>query len=107
MRKGKSHFADVAVRYAEQIVASEIPACWQIRTSCQFFLTDVESDTWTLNAAKVERVCRFAETFPYLEGPLAAKKLTLRLEPWQVWILAALFAIVDSDGHRKHREAFI
>jgi len=107
VRKGKSHFADVAVRYAEQIVAGEIPACWQIQTSCRFFLTDVESETWTLNAAKVERVCRFAETFPYLEGPLAAKKLTLRLEPWQVWILAALFGLVDSDGFRKHREAFI
>lgn len=107
MRKGKSHFADVAVRYAEQIVAGEIPACWQIQTSCRFFLDDVAGDTWTLNAAKVERVCRFAETFPYLEGPLAAKKLTLRLEPWQVWILAALFGLVDSDGHRKHREAFI
>ncbi|SEM40860.1 Phage terminase-like protein, large subunit, contains N-terminal HTH domain [Sphingomonas gellani] len=107
MRQGKGHFATVAVHYAQQVVAGLIPACWQIRTSCQRFLDDVNGDTWTLNAAKVERVCQFAETFPYLEGPLAAKKLKLKLEPWQVWILTALFGLVDAQGHRKHREAFI
>ncbi len=107
MRQGKGHNADVAVRYAQQVVAGEIPACWQIRTSCRFFLDDVEGDTWTLNAAKVERVCKFAEGFPYLDGELAIKRLTLRLEPWQIWILAAIFGIVGADGFRKHREAFV
>ncbi|MBB5715857.1 terminase large subunit [Sphingomonas aerophila] len=107
MRKGKGHFADVALRYAKQVVAGEIAACWQIKASCEQFLEAVEGDRWTFDAAKVERVCLFAQTFPYLEGTLAAKKLRLRLEPWQVWILAALFGVVDQHGHRKHREAFI
>lgn len=107
MRQGKGHFADVAIRYAEQVVAGEVPACWQIRASCQRFLDDVRGEEWAFNAAKVERACQFAETFPYLEGPLARKKLKLRLEPWQVWIIAALFGVVDGDGYRKHREAFI
>lgn len=112
MRRGTGHFADIAVRYAEQVARPHIPevavpACWQIRASCERFLAEVEGDKWALDAAKVERVCRFAETFPYLEGPLAQKRLRLRLEPWQVWILASLFGIVDSDGYRKHREAFI
>ncbi len=107
MRQGKGSFADVAIRYAEQVIAGDIVACWQIKSSCQRFLDDTKGDTWTLNAAKVQRVCQFAETFPYLEGPLAAKRLKLRLEPWQIWILASLFGIVDGDGFRKHREAFI
>lgn len=107
MRQGKGAFADVAIRYAEQVVAGLIPACWQIKKSCERFLDDVESDAWTLNAGKVERVCLFAETFPYLEGTLATKRLKLRLEPWQVWILASIFGLVDADGFRKHREAFI
>ncbi|KQO49782.1 terminase large subunit [Sphingomonas sp. Leaf257] len=107
MLVGKGAFADVAIRYAEQIVAGDIAACWQITKSCEGFLANVQGNEWTFNAAKVERVCRFAETFPYLEGPLAAKKLTLKLEPWQIWILAALFGVVDKHGYRKHREAFI
>jgi phage terminase large subunit-like protein len=107
VRQGKGHFADVAVRYAEQVVAGEIVACQNIKLSCAAFLADVKGDTWTFHAGKVERVCRFAETFPYLEGPLASKRLLLRLEPWQVWILAALFGLVDQHGLRKHREAFI
>lgn len=112
MRQGTGHFVDVATRYAEQVARPRIPeiaipACWQIRASCERFLTDVEGDEWTLNAAKVERVCRFAEQFPYLDGELAAKRKTFRLQPWQVWILAALFGLVDAEGHRKHNEAFI
>lgn len=107
MQKGKGHFTDVAARYAEQVVAGEITVCWQIRKSCERFLADVEGDEWTLNVAKVERVCRFAEQFPYLDGELAAKRQNFRLQPWQVWILAALFGLVDADGHRKHNEAFI
>lgn len=107
MRKGKSHYADVAIRYATQVVAGEIAACWQILTSCQLFLDYVAGDKWTLDAAKLERVCKFAEAKPYLDGELALKRLTLRLEPWQIWILASLFGVVDSNGFRKHREAFI
>ena len=107
MRKGKGHYADVAVRYAEQVVAGVQPACWQIQKSCERFLEDVKGDTWTLNALKVERVCKFAEGFPYLDGELAIKRLTLRLEPWQIWILSAIFGLVGNDGFRKHREAFV
>ncbi len=107
MRQGAGHFADVAIRYAEQVRDGEIAACKQIRLSCVSFLKDVHGEQWTYSAAKVERVCLFLQTFPYLEGPLAAKKLKLRLEPWQVWIVAALFGLVDHQGLRKHREAFL
>lgn len=112
MREGRGHFADVAVRYAEQVARPKvpeqgIPACWQIRASCERFLQDIEGDAWTYHAAKVERVCLFAQLFPYLDGQLAAKRLSFRLEPWQTWILAGLFGLVDQHGHRKHREALI
>lgn len=112
MRKGRGHFADVAIRYAEQVARPRIPedaipTCWQITAACERFLTDVEGDEWVLDAAKVQRVCQFAEGFPYLDGSLAAKELTLRLEPWQVLILAAIFGVVGRDGLRKHTEAFV
>lgn len=102
----------MAIQYARQVArpaAPELalPACRQIVASCERFLTDVESDEWVFDAAKVERVCLFAQCFPYLDGTLASKKLTLRLEAWQVFILAAIFGLVDAHGLRKHTEAFI
>ena len=62
MRKGKGHFADVAIRYAEQVARPRTPeaaivACEQIRQSCEIFLRDVEGETWVFDAATVERVC--------------------------------------------------
>lgn len=112
MRHGKSHFADIAVRYAEQVAEPKvpeagIPACQQIQQSCARFLADVRGDQWIYDAEKVHRVCSFAQLFPYLEGKLAAARQTLILAPWQVWINAALFGLVDRQGLRKHREAFI
>jgi phage terminase large subunit-like protein len=107
VRKGQGHFADVAIRYAEQVVAGEILVGQQIRSSCAGFLHDIQGDTWVFSANHVERVCAFAQTFPYLEGELAQQGKTLTLEPWQIWILAALFGLLGQDGLRKHREAFL
>lgn len=112
MRKGKGHFADVAIHYAERVARPRVPevaiiACEQIRQSCETFLRAVEGDTWVFDASKVERVCLFMQAFPYLEGALAAQRKTLTLQPWQVWINAAIFGLVDGLGFRKHREAFI
>ncbi len=92
MRQGKGSFADVAIRYAEQVIAGDIVSCWQIKSSCQRFLDDTKGDTWTLNAAKVQRVCQFAETFPYSSSVLAVtpgKTIATFISSTQTWFGSA------------------
>jgi phage terminase large subunit-like protein len=42
---------------------------------------------------------------PHEKGHLQGQPI--RLEPWQVFILASIFGWIDKDGIRKYREAFI
>lgn len=98
-------YAGEALSYAEEVLAGDIPACLQIKQACRRFLDDVRGDTWVWNTAKVARACLFIEQLPHTEGALSGQ--TIRLEPWQTWIVAALFGLVDQSGLRKHHEAFL
>jgi phage terminase large subunit-like protein len=102
MRVGQGEFAQVAVKYAGDVITGTIPACLQIKQACARFIRDIDSDEWVYNAVKVDRVCRFIQLLPHTEGQLAGQPI--RLEPWQVWMLAAIFGILGHDGLRKHNE---
>lgn len=104
MRRHRAPFASTAEQYAGEVLAGTVPACRQIQQSCRRFLEDVNGERWVFNANLVERVCRFVELLPHTEGKLAGQPI--RLEPWQVWILAAIFGLIDQDGLRKHKEVF-
>ncbi|MCW2412926.1 MULTISPECIES: terminase large subunit [unclassified Sphingobium] len=99
-------FTEKAVEYAEQVVAGDIFVCLQIRQACQRFLDDIDGDDWEFVPSKVERVCKFIELLPHVKAQWASKRELIRLEPWQVWILAGIFGFVDPVTRlRKVNEA--
>lgn len=106
MRRHKGHFADVAETYAREVVAGRIIVCRQIILSCQAFLDAIDSEEWVYNANLVERVCRFIQALPHVKGKWASRRELLKLEPFQVWMTAAIIGLVDHKGLRKHRQAF-
>lgn len=104
---GDGPFTRRAVDYAERVIAGDIPSCKQIRQACQRFLDDVDGDNWTYSADHVEHVCQFAEKLPHTKAGWATRKELIRLEDWQVWILASIFGFIGKNGLRKVREAFL
>ena len=106
--EGDGPFTRKAVEYAEQVVAGSITACLQIRQSCQLFLDDIDGEDWEFSPPAIERVCKFIELLPHSKGTWASKKQTLKLEPWQVWVLAGIFGFVDPATRlRKVTEALL
>lgn len=99
---GTSSYADAAFAYAHSIISGERSACLQIKQACQRFLDDTQGERWTFNTAKAHRACAFIELLPHTEGALAGQPI--KLEPWQVWIICAIFGLVDAQGFRKHTE---
>lgn len=99
-------FGDIATQYARDVVEGRIPACKWVRLAAQRQLNDLaksESGGWpydfnpelTDTQGKVyrpsERICRFAELMPHIKGDWARDGMRIRLEPWQVFILAVGF----------------
>jgi phage terminase large subunit-like protein len=56
---------------------------------------------------KGARVCRFIEMLPHTKGQWAAKKQTIKLEPWQCFLVVVLFGwLRRSNGKRRFRAAY-
>ena len=118
---GQRHsYASVAKRYAEQVVAGDIPACRWVRLACQRQLDDLsrlkgKASAYRFNPVLTDRegrkfrpadnLCALIERLPHVKGPLAGEPILL--EPWQVFILSSVFGWVKSDGKRRFRRSYI
>ncbi|PHM20945.1 MAG: terminase [Curvibacter sp. PD_MW3] len=116
-----SSFGDIATAYAEDVVAGKIVACKWHRLACQRHLKDLDRSrngampyVWNpeLKDSKgkpyhpAERICKFAELMPHIKGDWAAKGQLIKLERWQIFILASIFGWVHKDsGKRRFRVA--
>lgn len=105
------NFADVCTRYAERVVAGEVPACKWHRLAAQRHLRDLARqgtdgfpylwnpelvDRFGKAYRPAERICKFAELMPHIKGDWAARGQLIRLEDWQVFILASIFGWIHA-----------
>lgn len=113
-------YTAVAQRYAQAVVAGNIPACQWVRRACQRQLDDLArfkgrsspyrfnpllTDAMGRKYRPADNLCAFVELLPHIKGPLAGTPITL--EPWQVFILTTIFGWVKRDGRRRFRRAYI
>jgi len=113
-------YTAIARRYAEAVVAGDIPAGRWVRLACRRQIDDLvrfkgKRSPFRFNPALTDRagrpftpadnVCAFIERLPHVKGPLAGQPI--RLEPWQVFILTTVFGWVKPDGKRRFRRVMI
>jgi phage terminase large subunit-like protein len=106
-------FAAIATKYAQDVVDGKIPNAKWVRLACQRHLTNLEQSQsedypYEFVASKAERICKFIQCLPHVKGKWAAKSEKIKLQPWQVFMLACLFGWCHKDsGLRRFREAYI
>ncbi|MBL8659394.1 MAG: terminase large subunit [Rhodospirillales bacterium] len=107
--------ATVANRYARAVVAGKTPACKWVKLACARHLADLErakrrdpAFPYRFDRKRAGRVCRFVELLPHIKGEWAKRGETLRLEPWQTFILASAFGwLRTGDGLRRFRTVYL
>lgn len=106
-------YAAIAEQYARDVTKGTIPACQSIRLQAKRFLDELKAQKgkafpYRFDVDKAARVCRFIERLPHTKGKWARSKDTIRLEPWQIWILACTFGwLRKADGLRRFRRLFV
>jgi phage terminase large subunit-like protein len=115
-------YAAIADGYVRSVLDGERPACKWERLACERHLRDLarvgdEAFPYVFNPELVnaasgkayrpaDRVCQFAELMPHIKGDWAGRGELIRLEPWQVFVLASIFGWVHRDtGKRRFRKA--
>lgn len=119
MPKSVATHVAAADKYAAAVVAGKILACEYVRQACQRHINDRKSEKlaaflYRFDTAKAERKCKFIELLPHTKGEWARLKPgvpnsnSIRLEPWQSWIVCSIFGWVHkSTGLRRFREAYV
>ena len=109
--KAKPH-VNAANRYARDVVAGKIDVCRYVQLACKRHLNDMKASkkkaySYEFDRDKAEDVCVYAEKFDHVKGQWAARGEKFILEPWQCFILAAVFGWVNkSTGLRRFRKVY-
>lgn len=108
----RDHVA-ILTGYVEDVVAGRLPACKWVRLACERHLGDRrrEADArfpYRFDEAVAGAFLARLERWPHIKGRWAKAGETIRLEPWQCFVLGVLFGWVrKSDGLRRFREAYL
>lgn len=113
-------FAAIATGYARDVAEGRIIACKWTRLACQRHLNDLDRATagWEFQFnpelidlkgrayRPAQRICQFAELMPHIKGDWAARGELIKLESWEVFVLASIFGWIHSvTGKRRFRYA--
>lgn len=94
------------ITYAQNVVDGKILACEYVRLSCRRFLDDLSNPELEFRPKKVELFIKFASLLKHIKGEFAGQKVVF--EPWQLMIVASIFAIYRRDtGKRKYQASYI
>jgi phage terminase large subunit-like protein len=103
-------FVTVAEAYVADVLEGRIVACRWTKLACERFrrmrksaVTD-QRRHFSWSPAHVQDVCTFIEKLPHVEGRWSSP--TIHLEPWQVFILAAVYGFRRPDGGRLVQSVF-
>ncbi len=104
----------IARDYAKRAVSGKgvIVGGWMQKAAARF-LADLKTarernSTWVYSKEHAAAAIGFIELLPHIKGEWARRNETLRMEPWQQFILCNLFGFVRrSDGTRRFRRAML
>jgi phage terminase large subunit-like protein len=88
-------YARIARQYGQDVLGGTIPACRWVRLACardqrdRLRATRDRAWPYVWSRAHAVAACQFLEQLPHTEGKWSTA--TLHLEPWQVWLVCALF----------------
>lgn len=99
-------YIQISNQYIKDVLSGKIPACKYVRQACERQQTDLKRKdfAYTFDKARAERICKFIELLPHIKGQWAGKPITL--EPWQIFILTAVFGWVDAKGMRRYKTVY-
>lgn len=107
MKRATPHHSE-ALKYARNVTAGHVPACKWVRLACQRHIDDLARKEWVyrFDPAKANKICAFIENLPHIKGEWGS--VTIKLEPWQKFILCTVFGWVGKvSGLRRFRTGYV
>lgn len=101
---------DPVTDYARAVLAGHILTGRLVRLACQRHIQDLESGGsrgLRFDSREAQAAIDFWEMCPHLKGREAKRGETLRLEPWQRFVVGSVYGWKRADGTRRFRVAWL
>ena len=118
----KESFADIATKYAEDVVNGKIVAGKYAILACERHISDLDrqgtedfpylwnplmQDSECEQYRPAERSNYFIELLPHVKGKWARERKRLELEPWQIFLIASVFGWIHMEtGLRRFKTVY-
>lgn len=104
-------YPSIAADYAKKVLTGEYPGCRYVKFAARRYLTMLDMAAtgkfgFSFSEAHAVDVCAFGELLPLAEGNFRKVKFT-ELEPWQIFVLCALYGFRDRYGFRYINECYL
>ncbi|VWD22922.1 terminase large subunit [Burkholderia contaminans] len=107
-------FVDTANQYIDDVLAGRIVACKWVKLACERQRRDLAraemcdpAFPYRFDNDAATRICEFIELLPHTKGRWARTRQSIKLEPWQAFILTTVFGWLHVDsGLRRFRRAY-
>ncbi|MDN7936422.1 terminase large subunit [Burkholderia metallica] len=107
-------FVDTANQYIDDVLAGRIVACKWVKLACERQSRDLARAEmgdpefpYRFDNDAATRICEFIELLPHTKGRWARTRQSIKLEPWQAFILTTVFGWLHVDsGLRRFRRAY-
>ena len=90
-------YADQATQYAIDVSDGTILSCKWMILAGERHLNDLKRPEWEYNHERANDACFFVEQMKHIKGEWARRGETLKLEPWQMFIICSMFGWVNPD----------
>lgn len=106
----KRDYEQIAQQYEKDVLSGRILACKLLKKAVQRNVRDKKrwskTGPFTYSTSEGARACSFIELLHHTKGALAST--TIKLEPWQVWIVSTIFGWRRrADNGRRFRRVYI
>ncbi|WP_175981344.1 terminase TerL endonuclease subunit [Burkholderia sp. BCC1630] len=107
-------FVDTANQYIDDVLVGRIVACKWVKLACERQRRDLARAEmgdpdfpYRFDNDAATRICEFIELLPHTKGRWARTRQSIKLEPWQAFILTTVFGWLHVDsGLRRFRRAY-
>ncbi len=107
-------FVDTANQYIDDVLDGRIVACKWVKLACERQRRDLARAEmgdpefpYRFDNDAATRICEFIELLPHTKGRWARTRQSIKLEPWQAFILTTVFGWLHVDsGLRRFRRAY-
>ncbi|KSR47823.1 terminase large subunit [Pseudomonas aeruginosa] len=112
MAKAACANVDKAMAWAKTVLKGKVPACLYIHQAIERHFSDLKKSRsrdypFYFDAEAAEKKLKLIQLLPHTKGEWARLQLTISLEAWQLFGLAATFGWKKkADGFRRFRESY-